>query len=68
MHTVDTFRNGVNQWLDLQDENQKIAETYKYCLCFVHTFWHKKTDKYITVAGKHQKDHLSQAETLSAGM
>lgn len=27
----------------------------------------KKTDKYITVAGKRQKDHLSQAETLSAG-
>ncbi|XP_048853374.1 uncharacterized protein LOC125721594 isoform X1 [Brienomyrus brachyistius] len=27
----------------------------------------KKTDKYITVAGKRQKDNLSQAETLSAG-
>lgn len=26
----------------------------------------KKTDKYITVGGKRQKDHLSQAETLSA--
>ena len=28
----------------------------------------KKTDKYITVAGKRHKDHLSQAETTSAGM
>lgn len=27
----------------------------------------KKTEKYITVGGKRQKDHLSQAETLSAG-
>ncbi|KAL1268455.1 hypothetical protein QQF64_033818 [Cirrhinus molitorella] len=27
----------------------------------------KKMDKYITVAGKRQKDHLTQAETLSAG-
>ncbi|CAM4578218.1 unnamed protein product [Leuciscus chuanchicus] len=29
---------------------------------------HRKTDKYITVGGKRQKDHLSQAETLSAEM
>ena len=27
----------------------------------------KKTDKYITVGGKCQKNHLSQAETFSAG-
>ena len=27
----------------------------------------KKTDKSVTVGGKRQKDHLSQAETLSAG-
>ncbi|KAJ8007771.1 hypothetical protein DPEC_G00097660 [Dallia pectoralis] len=26
-----------------------------------------RTDKYITVGDKRQKDHLSQAETLSAG-
>ncbi len=43
--------------------HQKIAETYKHCFCFVHTF--KKWTS--TVTGKHQKDHVSQAETLSAG-
>ncbi|KAJ8014723.1 hypothetical protein DPEC_G00018680 [Dallia pectoralis] len=31
------------------------------------SLYHQKTDKYITVGDKRQKDHLSQAETLSAG-
>ena len=34
------------------------------CLCIIC----KKTDKYITVAGKRHKDHLTQAETTSPGM
>lgn len=28
----DTFRNCIKRWLGLQDESQKIAETYKQCL------------------------------------
>ncbi|XP_061833581.1 uncharacterized protein [Nerophis lumbriciformis] len=31
------------------------------------TFQRKKTDKRVTVGGKRQRDHLSQAQTLSAG-
>lgn len=69
----DTFRNCVKRWLFLQGENQRIAKKLRSrtglpvacagpvlsALCIIC----KKTDKYNTVGGKHQKDHLSQAET-----